>query len=290
MFRMLNQLRRAFWNGFRHGIFMNAKGAAYSSILTVFPALIVVAWVLNQTGMTATFLKEISNALGTVLPPGSRGTALAYFNSNHPRPLKEIYSASTVMVLAASGVMISWMTGFRAAHGISKNPWGFWRERGVALFLVVLGFAPMMIAMSMVAFGNQIEAYLQNKIWVPKFYLLLLWSLFRWIIAAATSITSIMLIYHWGLPRIQKWTKCLPGHPGVRCLRDPICPVQRDLWATRRRYRTARLALSGLHLRFGWRRVQRAGVPSNEVGIRAERGRSAERAAPPCGLVAQGLH
>jgi membrane protein len=222
MFHTLNQLRRAFWNGFRHGIFMNAKGAAYSSILTVFPALIVIAWVLNQTGMTATFLKEISNALGTVLPPGSRGTALAYFNSNHPRPLKEIYSASSVMVLAASGVMISWMTGFRAAHGISKNPWGFWRERVVALFLVVLGFAPMMIAMSMVAFGNQIEAYLQSRVWVPKFYLLLLWSLLRWIIAAATSITSIMLIYHWGLPRIQKWTKCLPGAIAATLMWFPV--------------------------------------------------------------------
>jgi membrane protein len=222
MWNTMNQLRRAFWRGFRHGIFMNAKGAAYSSILTVFPALIVVAWLLAETNTTATFIKEITNALGMVLPPGSRNTALAYFDPKQARPLKEIYSASTVMILAASGVMISWMKGFREAHGISVNPWGFWRERGVALLLVVLGFAPMMIAMGLVAFGNEIEAYLVQKVWVPKFYLLLLWSGLRWLIAGATSVTCLMLIYHWGLPRVQAWTKSLPGAVAATLMWFPL--------------------------------------------------------------------
>jgi len=133
MLRLLNLLRRAFWQGFRHGIFMNAKGAAYSSILTVFPALIVLAWFLAETGTTQTFINQISYALGVVLPPGSRATALEYFYTTRHRPIKEIYSAMSVMVLAASGVMISWMMHFRNAYGMSRNPWNFWRERAVAL-------------------------------------------------------------------------------------------------------------------------------------------------------------
>ena len=222
MWRQLNNLRRAFWNGFRHGIFMNSKGAAYSSILTIFPAFIVIAWVLTQSGMTATFLKEIEKAVGTVFPPGTRNTAIGYFAGRHSRPLKEIYSATSVMILAASGVMISWMSGFRAAHGISTNPWGFWRERAVALLLVFLGLAPMALAFGMIAFGNQIEAYLVTKIWVPKLYLVLLWSGARWLIAFLTSVTCIMLIYHWGLPRVQPWFRALPGAVVATLLWFPV--------------------------------------------------------------------
>lgn len=225
MLHHLNHLRRAFWNGFRHGIFMNAKGAAYSSILTVFPAFIVIAWVLGESRLMATILHEIERAVGTVFPPSVRSTAISYFTGKHARPLKEIYSASSVMVLAASGVMISWMTGFRAANGISQNPWGFWRERGVAIFLVVLGLAPMGVAFFLIAFGNQIEAYLVTRVWVPKFYLVLLWSALRWLISFATSVTCIMLIYHWGLPRVQPWFRALPGAVVATLLWFPVTIV-----------------------------------------------------------------
>ncbi|MGH9579895.1 MAG: YihY/virulence factor BrkB family protein, partial [Terriglobales bacterium] len=203
MLRYLTLLRRSFWRAFQHGVFMNAKGAAYSSILTVFPALIVIAWLLDRTDTTSTFLAEISYALGVVLPPGARSQAVEYFTHNQQRPVKEIVSASFIMIMAASGIMISWMAGFRAAYAISENPWGFWRERAVALFLVLLGIAPMAFAMGLVAFGNVIESWLVLQMtWVPKLYILLLWSLGRWALAGLTSLTVIMLIYHWGLPRV----------------------------------------------------------------------------------------
>jgi membrane protein len=211
MFRYLNILRRAFWRAFQHGAFMNAKGAAYSAILTVFPFLIVVAWVLDKTHTTETFFREIAYTLGLVLPPGSRSTALGVFEHSQ-RPLKEVYTASTIMVGAASGIMISWMDGFRRAYGISINPWGFWRERLVALFLVILGFVPMAAAMILVAFGNVIQNWIMfHDEWVPKVWILLLWSTGRWLIAAFASVTAIMLIYHWGLPRVQAWHRVLPG-------------------------------------------------------------------------------
>jgi len=42
-------------------------------------------------------------------------------------------------------------------------------------------------------------------------YVLLLWTMGRWLISAVTSVTVIMLIYHWGLPRVQPWHRVLPG-------------------------------------------------------------------------------
>lgn len=210
MLRNLNLLRKAFWNSFRHGVFMMSKGAAYSSILTVFPLLIIVSWVLDKTHTTETFFRGISYTIGLVLPPGSRSTALGVFQTQ--RPLKEIYTASSLMIFAASGIMISWMEGFRRAHGISINPWGFWRERGVALLLVFLGFAPMAFAMMLVSFGNVIETWvLLHLRLVPKVWVLFAWSMSRWLVSGVASVTAIMLIYHWGLPRVQPWHRVLPG-------------------------------------------------------------------------------
>src|SRR4051812_12507749 len=91
--KYLDHLRRAIWKGMEHGLFMISKGAAYSLILTLFPAFIVFAWMLAETHTTQTFLEEISIAVGRVLPPGTRQTVLAYFTA-HGRPVKEVYSAS----------------------------------------------------------------------------------------------------------------------------------------------------------------------------------------------------
>lgn len=225
MLRNVNLLRRAFWHAFRHGAFMNSKGAAYSSILTVFPFLIVVSWILAETNTMDRFFREISYALGLVLPPGTRTTALGVFQGTQ-RPMKEIVTACIIMIFAASGIMISWMDGFRRAHGISVNPWGFWRERAVALLLVFLGFAPMVIAMLLVAFGNVIETWvLLHTQFVPKVWVLFLWSMSRWLVSGVASVTAIMLIYHWGLPRVQPWHRVLPGAIVATCLWFPASLV-----------------------------------------------------------------
>ena len=44
--RFLRLLRLAFWRAFQHDAFATAKASAYSSILTFFPALLVVGSVL----------------------------------------------------------------------------------------------------------------------------------------------------------------------------------------------------------------------------------------------------
>src|SRR3954462_348265 len=139
MLKHLKLLGRASLRSFEHGVFMNSKGAAYSSILTFFPALIVAAWTMSATRSTDQFIQQIEYALGAVLPPESRATALAYFQGHQELSLKELSSAVTVMVLAASGVMTSWMNGFRRAYGIAENEWNFWEERGIALLLVIFG-------------------------------------------------------------------------------------------------------------------------------------------------------
>ncbi len=205
------RFRRAFWQAFQHGQFSAAKGAAYSSILTLFPAFLVVASVLEASHQTEGFLQQISGAIGWVLPPGSRSVALGFFQTKQHHATRIIYSASIVTVLAASGVMISWMDGFRKAYGM-ENTWGFWRERAIALYLVLLALVPLSFATLLVAFGDQVENWVQAEtMHLFKPLILLVWDGVRWAIALLTAIAFMSLIYHHGLPKTQSWRRVLPG-------------------------------------------------------------------------------
>jgi membrane protein len=207
----------------QHGSFALAKAAAYSAILTLFPAFIVIAWAVSQTAAGTSYAKEIAYAVSIVMPPTSRTVAMTYFQARHARSLREVYSAGSVMVFAATGVMISWMEGFRRAYLYPKNPWGFWHERFKALLLVVLSFAPMAFATVLVAFGNQIELTVASYLGrVIGPVVLLVWMLLRWLIAAVTSVLVISLIYHWGVPRVQPFRRVLPGAALATALWFPV--------------------------------------------------------------------
>jgi len=206
------QLLKASMNAFRHGIFAEAKAAAYSGTVVIFPALIVFAWLLAATNATSTFMKQITDMAGLVIPPDARDLVLQYLQGGQHRPVKLVLSASFVLISAASGVMMSLMEGFRKAYKIYVNPWSHVHERLVSLQLVVFGFAPMMLAMSLIAFSRPIMRWFflhaQNRF---NFVLFITFTSFRWVVSALASITVIMLIYHWGLPRVQSWRKVLPG-------------------------------------------------------------------------------
>ena len=88
--------------------------------------------------------------------------ALSFFQSKQHHATRIIYSASIVTLLAATGVMISWMDGFRKAYGMA-NTWGFWRERAIALYLVLLALIPLGFATILVAFGTEVENWIQRS-------------------------------------------------------------------------------------------------------------------------------
>ena len=205
------RIRLSFWRAFQHGQFLLAKGAAYSSILTLFPGFLVVASILEASNQTEGLLRNIAGAIGWALPPGTRSMAVTFFQSTKHHPTRLIVSASMVTILAATGVMVSWMEGFRRAYSM-QNTWGFWKERAVAVYLVFLALLPLAFASVLVVFGDEIEAWIQVNTFHS--FRLLVWftfMLFRWAIAILTSIAFIGLIYHHGMPKTQSWRRVLPG-------------------------------------------------------------------------------
>jgi len=209
--RLLRLIRLAFWRAFQHDAFAVAKASAYSSILTFFPGLLLVGSVLATSRKTEAYLREISYALGRILPAGSN-TALAYLKgSSLQRPLGVLVTAALITLWTGSGVMISWMEGFRNAYQLPKI-WGLVKERMIAFSLVILAGTPLTFATVLVAFGSRIETRILFELGREfGFYILLMWTAIRWLIATLTSIAVIALVYHNAVPRTQPWHSVLPG-------------------------------------------------------------------------------
>jgi membrane protein len=210
MLRFIRLLRLSLWRAFEHDAFAVAKAAAYSSILTFFPTLLVVGSVLAASRRTEVYLREITYAVGRILPAGS-ASAVAYLKGTVERPVGLLVTTSLVTLWTASGVMISWMEGFRNAYELPKT-WGLVKERMVSFSLVILAGAPLLFATVLVAFGSSIESrVLFHLNHVFGFYILLMWTVIRWIIAIMTSVAVIALIYHNAVPRTLHWHSVLPG-------------------------------------------------------------------------------
>ncbi len=209
--RFLRLLRLAFWRAFEHDAFAIAKASAYSSILTFFPALLVVGSVLATSRKTEVYLREISYAVGRIVPAGG-ATAIAYLKGNSlQRPVGLLVTASLLTLWTASGAIISWMEGFRRSYQLPKT-WGLVKERFIAFSLVILAGVPLSFATVFVAFGNRIEARVLFHIghaFGPM--ILILGMMLRWTVALLTSIVVISLIYHNAVPRTQPWHSVLPG-------------------------------------------------------------------------------
>src|SRR5579862_930777 len=208
--RFWRLFRLSIWRAFEHDAFGTAKASAYSSLFTFFPALLVLGSVLATLSRGQVYLREISYALGTILPAGS-STVLAYLRSSTDRPVGLLVSTSLLTIWSASGVIISWMDGFRRAYQLPKT-WGLVQERLIAVSLVLMAGLPLTFATILVAFGSRIETRILFHIgheFGPL--ILLLWGAIRWTIAILTSISVIQLIYHNAVPRTQPWHSVLPG-------------------------------------------------------------------------------
>ncbi len=210
MLRFFRLLRLAFWRAFVHDAFATAKASAYSMIFTFFPVLLIIGSTLANWRKGAPYLREISYALGSILPTGG-STALLFLKGAAQHPVGVVTTTSVITLWTASGVMISWMDGFRRCYELPKT-WGLVKERLIAFQLVIFALIPMTFSTLLVAVGSKFEARLLPYV-DPDFslYVFLLWGMMRWLIATLTSIAVIALIYHHAVPRTQPWHSVMPG-------------------------------------------------------------------------------
>jgi membrane protein len=211
MQKALRLFRLAVWGSFQHDIFTIARAAAYYSILTLFPALMIVATVLAAFDRTRSYLIEIAKTLHQVMPPGTARGADPYFQGKANIPVHILISACVITVISASGIIVSWMEGFCKAYRLPYT-WNVVKQRVISIALVLATLVPMTVATISVAFGFEIELWvIEHTIKPLGPVIIIVWTLLRWVIALLTSIAVLTLIYHFGIPRWQAWYRVTPG-------------------------------------------------------------------------------
>ncbi len=210
--QIVRNLQRALGKSFGHNAFTVAKAAAYSELLSLFPALLVVASVLARAPASDAVRSDIHTLLEDLLPPDTMNLAQGYFIPSSPRSHRLIVSAAAVALFAAMGVMLSLMEGFRRAYRLPRGQFPFWKERLVALLLIPSTLVPMLFATAFVVFGHQIEQWMiANADHALRSWVLLGWRGLRWLIALGTSVAVLQVIYHFSTPVRPPWLRTVPG-------------------------------------------------------------------------------
>lgn len=210
--RFSSDLKQASWNGFRHSIFQNAKAAAYSGILSLFPTLLAITTVLAFAPEGTNLLGELRYGFSQILPPDTMLLVQAYFRPGHGRSIHLILVAISISFLAAMGLILALMDGLRLADRLPRNAWSFWKQRLVAVLLIPGMLVPMFFATALVTFGHAIEQWMILETGhALRLYVLIFWRAARWVIALSTSVLVLATVYHFGIPRRRHWKHALPG-------------------------------------------------------------------------------
>jgi membrane protein len=140
----------------------------------------------------AAFVREI-------VPPGTEDMVLSRLRERGARPISLPVLSIVLSLWAGSGAMISLMEGFEAAYRIpSSRP--FLKQRGMAVFLVIVAALPWIGASLLIIFGNRGEAAFIHWIGVSEITapVEMAWRIARYVLAFSTTTLVTGLLYFFG--------------------------------------------------------------------------------------------
>ena len=209
---MIRTFRKALWVALEHDVLNTAKAAAYSGMLALFPALVVLTALLAQVPEGTSLVGEIRASFEQFLPADSMSLLQSALETRRLHSAQLIFSAAGLSVFAGLGLMLSLMEGFRRAYEQPLNKWGFWQRRARALLLVPIVLVPLSLATLLLVFGRQIEAWMiDNAGHELRHFVLFSWRMVRWAIALLTGVSVLGALYHFGTWRKEHWAWVGPG-------------------------------------------------------------------------------
>ena len=231
-------LRRTFFAAVEHDAFTVAQAAAYSAMVALFPALVVIAAAVALLPPWLPLKLQMAGFFERVLPEYISPLMDWYFATTHhaSQTAGALLSSGVVSLLGAANVMATLMEGFRRAHDLPLTRGSFWSRRGRALALVPLSMLPMTAASALIVFGHILTHWLaaETPSYVrPGFFAASL--VLRWTLALGTSVGILAVVYHLGTDM-------------SRHVREEMEPMVREPWLMLRRDWSWRASLPGAAL------------------------------------------
>jgi membrane protein len=222
MIRLYVKIREAIGRALAHDMINTAKAAAYSGMLMLFPALLVITTLMAQVQEGPTLVGEVRGIFDQFLPADTLDLLQSYALTRRLHSMQVVLSAACLSLFAGLGVMLSLMEGFRRAYELPQEAWGFWSRRLRALLLVLIALVPLSVATLMIVFGHQIEQWIIELAGHEMRHIVLFfWRMVRWLIAVVTCVAVLTVLYHFGTKRTEHWTRVAPGAAAATLLWFP---------------------------------------------------------------------
>lgn len=200
--RFWYRFKRAWVGAYETNAFGTAKAAAYSALLAFFPMLTSITAILVQANANSVS-RILTRFLFEVVPPGTEEMIRSNLLLGGSRPVLVLITGTAVSLFAASGLMITLMDGFNSAYRIPQGR-SFWHQRAVALLLVATAALPLVIASSLMVFGQRIEDILLHEIGVLdegerlRGGVVLIGLMIRYLVSMAAIVLSLASLYYLG--------------------------------------------------------------------------------------------
>jgi membrane protein len=212
MSRILAKFRAAILQALAHDVINTAKAAAYSGMLMLFPAFLVITTLVAQVQEGGTMLGELRSIFEQFLPVDTLDLLQSSVVSQRVYSLQLFLSATSLSIFAGLGVMLSLMEGFRRAYRLPAEAWGFWGRRIRAVLLLPISMVPLSVATLVIVFGHQIESWIvENAGHELRHLVLFFWRMVRWSIALLTTSSVLAVLYHFGTRKKEHWLWVAPG-------------------------------------------------------------------------------
>jgi membrane protein len=212
MMYFIAKLRKAVWLALEHDMLNTAKAAAYSGMLMLFPAMVVVTTLIAMVPQGPNLMGEIRHSYVHFLPEDTLALLQSSLQTRRMQSAQWLFSAASLSIFAGLGTMLSLMEGFRRAYRLPRNEWGFWQRRMRAMLLVPIVLLPMALATLVLMFGRQIESWMIGTAnHELRYVVLIFWRMLRWAVALMTSVAVLGALYHFGTKRTEQWWRVMPG-------------------------------------------------------------------------------
>jgi membrane protein len=187
---------------------MIAQAIAFNVFLAFFPTLLIIVGFATSPVGGRTSLFDLISDLTKVLPPGSQQIVSQFVVNRGPDAWKWALFGLTGTLVAGSQVMKLLMEGIHIIYGDRERP-GFLHRQLRGLLLLLLTFAPLVVATVLGIFGKSLRAWLRE--YLGNRGVRAYWDVFFPAMGLLLTILALSIIYRVARPTERRLRNVLPG-------------------------------------------------------------------------------
>ena len=199
-------LARTYHDVFKNQTFQAAAALSYYSILSVFPALILLSAVMSYIPLP-NFFPDVLVAIGRVAPPGTMSMVIAVLKGTSSGAWLSLGTLGTLWVV--SSAFDELIEALDAAYEVDdQRP--FWKTRLLAVGLAALTAFFLICGIAAMIVGPRLGDWLAVRLSLSSIFIFL-WPFIHWTLAVIFAVLAVETIYFIAPNVKQSFWVTLPG-------------------------------------------------------------------------------